>query len=383
MSAFKATGRTIHHVKVPSVDERGVTTWHKRTTGTRDANTAKKMQRVVHTLGPSELAATAITDALVARTLTVPRLWSLWTTLKGDDQAKVKAILALLADADLLAKRAGWIAKVTKRASAATAEQYDRYLDKVVEAIGVNGTLPRSRTTVEALQSWLDALPNEPGTVRKHHAGVATFFAHLKAVEAIERNPMREIKPPKAPKARDRHLTAAEAMRLADAQPSPYREFSALLAGTGIEVGVALKLRVRDVDVTHREIRAKGTKTHNRDRVARVATWAWRYVERAMHGKTPETRLFGGIESAKAAREMHDETCERLGIEDYTNRDARHSFAVRAIKAGTPPVQVSKQLGHKDATMVVKVYGNYEPTQAERDHWEQIAAAKDAAEEAK
>lgn len=383
MSAFKPSGRTIHHVKVPSVDEQGVTTWHKRTTGTRDSNTAAKMTRMVRDLGPSELGATVITDALIAGTLTVPRCWHLWSTTKGDTAAKVKTITAMLADADLLAKRKGWIAKVTKRASAATAEQYDRYLDKVVEAIGVAGTLPRSRATVEALQTWLDGLDNEPGTVRKHHAGIATFFAHLKAVEAIERNPMREIKPPKAPTPRDRHLSAAEAIRLADAQPSPYREFSALLAGTGIEVGVALKLRVRDVDVTNKEIRARGTKTHNRDRVARVATWSWRYVERAIAGKTPETRIFAGVESAKAAREMHDETCERLGIEDYTNRDARHSFAVRAIKAGTPAIQVSKQLGHKNAQMVVKVYGTYEPTQAERDHWEQIAAAKDAAEEAK
>ena len=37
------------------------------------------------------------------------------------------------------------------------------------------------------------------------------------------------------------HLDSAEAMQLADAQPSPYHELAALLAGTGVELSAALE----------------------------------------------------------------------------------------------------------------------------------------------
>lgn len=177
----------------------------------------------------------------------------------------------------------------------------------------------------------------------------------------------------------NRHLSAQEARELADTQPSPYRELSALLAGTGIEVSVALSLRVRDVDVTHKEIRARGTKTHNRDRICRVAEWAWSDVLRAIAGKLPEALVFDSIPHRWATQEQHDLACKSMKVVDYTMRDARHSWAVRMARAGVPIEQISKQLGHKDAVMALKVYGVYAPTQAERDHWEQVATARDRA----
>jgi site-specific recombinase XerD len=49
------------------------------------------------------------------------------------------------------------------------------------------------------------------------------------------------------------------------------RALFALLHGTGAEVSVALRLTRADVDPAVKEIRAAGTKTHTRDRMARVA----------------------------------------------------------------------------------------------------------------
>ena len=58
-------------------------------------------------------------------------------------------------------------------------------------------------------------------------------------------------------------------------------------------------------------------------------------------------------------------------------RDQRHTYAVRAIRAGTPGELVARQLGHRDAVLVHKVYGRFIPNSAEREKWELIAAAQD------
>lgn len=370
MNAFKAKGRTIHVVKVPTS-----TGWIKRTTGTRDRNTARKMQQMVDQLGPQGSRALDVLDAVRDGALSIPALWDRWVATGGD----VVKIREVLADTDLLRKRAGWLAEVATHASADTVAHYDHYLVSLVATVGTNGTLPRSAVTVEAVKGWLAGLQLRTGTRRKYHAGVSSFFAYCVSVGALPRSPMSDVKAPAAGKARDRHLTTEEARALADAQPTPYRELSALLAGSGIEVSVALALRVKDVDVAHREIRARGTKTHNRDRVARVAEWAWPDVERMTAGKLPTSRLFDTIPDRWTAGDYHIAACVALGISDYTMRDARHTWAVRMARAGVPIEQISKQLGHKDAVMALKVYAVYAPSQAERDHWEKIATARDAA----
>ncbi|MEO7503534.1 MAG: hypothetical protein ABIW94_12930, partial [Gemmatimonadaceae bacterium] len=61
----------------------------------------------------------------------------------------------------------------------------------------------------------------------------------------------------------------------------------------------------------------------------------------------------------------------------YTMRDQRHTYAVRAIRAGTPAELVARQLGHANAVLVHKVYGRFSPSQEERSKWELIAAAQD------
>jgi hypothetical protein len=61
--------------------------------------------------------------------------------------------------------------------------------------------------------------------------------------------------------------------------------------------------------------------------------------------------------------------------------DARHFYAIRAVRAGTPYELVARQLGHADVQMVAKVYGRYAPTSDERDRWEKVADQLDAAQE--
>lgn len=76
---------------------------------------------------------------------------------------------------------------------------------------------------------------------------------------------------------------------------------------------------------------------------------------------------------------MHRGACRTLGIENYQLKDARHSYAVRAIRAEAPFEHVAEQLGHADTTMVVRVYARFRPSKAERTDWQRIAAMQDQA----
>ena len=45
-----------------------------------------------------------------------------------------------------------------------------------------------------------------------------------------------------------------------------------------------------------------------------------------------------------------------------TMHDARHSFAVRWMRDGANPQDIANNLGHKDATLVLRIYGKYRLT---------------------
>jgi integrase len=206
---------------------------------------------------------------------------------------------------------------------------------------------------------------------------MSQFARYLVRRHVLSSNPLRDISAPRPAAPRCRWLEVADLTRLADAQPAPYRTLSALLGGTGIEVSVALALRARDVDAPRREIRAAGTKTHARDRIVRVAEWAWPYVEEQCALLTPNAPLFPHCDRWRA-QDHHKAACAALEIEDYRIHDQRHAYAVRAARAGTPAELIARQLGHANAILVLKIYGRFMPSQQERDKWERIAAAQDA-----
>ena len=188
---------------------------------------------------------------------------------------------------------------------------------------------------------------------------------------------MREVKAPRPAPARMRSLEMPDVLRLIGAQQHPYNALSALLHGTGMEVSVALALKKRDVDSMRREIRAKGTKTRTRDRTAKVADWAWPMIERHVALLTPNALLFPST-NRWTASDKHRQACKALEVEDYQLKDSRHTYAVRAIRAGASFEVVARQLGHADISMAVKVYGRFKPNEQEISEWERIASAQDA-----
>jgi integrase len=344
--------------------------WVKRATGFRERRDAIRVERMLADLGRRGRYATDLLGRVVDGTLVLRDL------LAAHDANDLDGLRARLTDIDLEPLVEEWLTLSRGRVSHDTVQHYRHAVRNLIE----NGQpFPRSRFTVDVLEPWVMGYKGGRSTRRKCHAAMSQFAQFLVRRRVVPVNPMRSITPPPASPPRVEWRDVPELTRIADGQPEPYRTLSALLAGTGIEVSVAVQLKRRDVDSTRREIRAAGTKTHARDRIARVAQWAWPYVERHIAALHPDAPLFPPGVDRWAAREMHADACKALGIANYRQQDHRHSWAVRALRAGTPVELVSRHLGHANAVLVLKVYGRFMPTHEDRDKWERIAAMQDEA----
>lgn len=378
MTAFLRTGRTVRTIKLKT--QGGA--WITRTSGTRDAVTARKMQRMADELGALELRAWDIIGRVEAKTLSIPDLWDLWVATGKD----VDAIRARLDDVDLEPMVETWHTAMSGPAGGIAQDTADHYRAAVRTLIAEGTPFRRSALTTKTLTDWIEDMEGvEPATVRKRGQGMRRFVQWLMQKRVLVADPMRDVQLPAPADPRINYLDTEDAKRLADAQPGQYAAFSALLAGSGIDVSTALTIRKRDLDELHKEIRAAGTKTYSRDRVVRVAEWAWKYIKPLAKGRTPDALLFDEIRDRWTARDVHADAIASLVAkghriyEGYTMRDQRHTYAVRAIRAGTPAELVARQLGHVNAVLVHRVYGRFAPSQDERAKWEKIADAQDQA----
>jgi integrase len=337
----------------------------RKSTGTSDRATARAIERALHDL--VNRREWELLNAMADDKVSIGELYDAVRTREED------ALRARLNDVDLEPHVIQW-AELHKADVAA--DTIAHYVYAVRTLLPAGTPFSRSRFTSDVLESWLAKYRGKAGTRRKAHAAMAQFAKYLVRRRILTSNPMRDVQAPRPAQPRLRWLEVDELKRLVDAHPAPYRVLSALLAGTGIEISVALALHARDVDRRRREIRAAGTKTHARDRIVRVAEWAWPYVEAHCSTMHPNAPLFPHCDRWRA-QDHHKEACKALGIEDYRIHDHRHSYAVRAARAGTPAELIARQLGHANAVLVLKIYGRFMPSQQDRDKWELVASKQD------
>lgn len=376
MSAFKKGGRNTYMVKI---FDRKKEEWVQRGIRTKDSVTAKRMQAMIDAIGAQGKRTWEIVDALVDGVIRVPHLYDIYLEEARDlDRVKVR-----LEDVDLEPYVKEWLKNPGGKVRKGT-DSAKHYEFHVRQMIPKKERFLLARFTSAKIQVHLDELESSAATKRKAAAAISSFSRWLYRRGVIRTKPMRDVELPAAGPPRSNYLETADAIRLADAQPGQYRNFSALLAGSGIEVSVALALTPRDVNAATHEARAAGTKTYTRDRIALIADWAWGYVAQLLKGKHPDARIFDGVTDRWIAADNHRDAVKALVKKGhkvyagYTMRDARHTWAVRAVKSGMPIEMVARQLGHVDGTLVLKVYGRFIPRLEERQKWEAIATAQDA-----
>lgn len=407
MSAFKRSGRRVHEIKVPT--ESGA--WVMRTTRTRDKQRAKAMQRMIDTLGPTDRGAWDLVRLVTEKDpktakprMTLPQLFDLWvqtpvTRHDGDgaplapsDDERIRHVRAHLRDTDVSPLVDDFYTVLTGPSGKVGDDTAKHYRAAVRLYIPKGETVPVARLNERELKVWLEEMDDvEPATVRKRGQGMRRFIAWLRARGVLTFDPMGDITlpPPGDPLAH--FLETPDVVRLSEAQPGQHRHFGYVLAGSAMEVSTALTVRVRSVSKADKTIHAPGTKSYNRDRIVRVADYAWDAVLELLKGKHPDSTLFDAIGDRWIALDEHRAACNALvekgyrvfaempggGKHDYTLRDHRHTWAVRAVRSGWPIEAVSRQLGHVNGVLALRVYGRFVPRQDEVNKWEAMASARD------
>ncbi len=361
----------------------------KRSTGTTDKSTAKAMARMLDDLKQRRQWA-ALDPLARAGGFTIKQLFDAYS------MNAVDAFLSRREEPDLTDLLTGWQAWLADRVKPDTARHY---LVQLRTLMPEGKPFYRSELTAPAVAQWLNVrtrlvqkrpqaakgsrrkvdpspVPVTGSTKRKYLAAVQSFAKYLLQIGTLATNPLHEVEAPRQGTPRAVALDLRDVLRTVEAAEGPSRPLYAILYGAGVEISAALACTERDVDLRSRELRAPGTKTHSRDRVVRVADWAWPHLLGHVKKLLPGERLFAGLDRWKVG-DHHTALLQRLELPHHRLHDARHFYAVRAIRAGTPYELVARQLGHADVAMVAKVYGRFAPRQVERNRWEEIAAAQD------
>jgi integrase len=145
------------------------------------------------------------------------------------------------------------------------------------------------------------------------------------------------------------------------------------LAYSGMRVGEAREVRIRDVDFENSRVLITGGigGTKNREqRTIPLFPNLRKVVERLIETTpdvSPNTKLF----SIKSPRGAMKNACERMGLEPFTVHALRHYFASNAIERDINFKVIAEWLGHKDGgVLVAKRYGHlrseFSATMAER-----------------
>jgi integrase len=219
------------------------------------------------------------------------------------------------------------------------------------------------------------------------HSSWSQFFAYCTDVKGLyPANPMARVTRPAVQGSPIRFSELDVVERIVAYQPAAERRaLFALLYGTGIEVSVALALTRADVWEASKEIRAAGTKAHSRDRVCRVADWAWDMVWEHCRRVFPGAPLWPGW-NRWTVSDWHRETvgfdeATAVGLnlpKRYPLHCARDHWAVRAARAGTPVAVIQAQLGHGSPILTLGKYGRFLPSAGDRAKWEDAATAYEA-----
>lgn len=192
----------------------------------------------------------------------------------------------------------------------------------------------------------------------------------------IPSNPMLALlahERPKSDQKKMRILAKDDIPRLLAAAPSDrWRTLFALLVFTGLRISEALALTWKDIDYTNSQILVRKSKTDAGERNVMLMP-AVRHKLTALHLAQPPGTQFvfatasGGPVSRREALRTLKRTEKKAGLENFTLHELRHTFASILIGQGENVVFVSKQMGHADPGVTLKVYAHLFEEQASVD----------------
>lgn len=170
---------------------------------------------------------------------------------------------------------------------------------------------------------------------------------------------------PPQPKAKERHLTRAEADAFIAELRMPHLKLFVLLAlGTAARASALFELEWSRVDFQRRQIDLRtGEQTRTKRRaIVPINDMVLAALLEAQRGaQTPYVVEWAGspIRTVKGAFKR---AAARCGWGDVTPHVLRHTAAVWLAEAGVPMPVISQYLGHSSTAVTERVYARYSPT---------------------
>lgn len=238
----------------------------------------------------------------------------------------------------------------------------------------------------EEVRSWIEGLLRAgvgPRTVQVARQVLGRILERAVQDGLIRVNPVRVVRPPKAPARESRVPTTAEVEAVAAAIEPRYRAMVLTAAYAGLRLGECAGLQRRDLDLLNRRIhvRRQVTEVRGRLEVAPLKTDASRrtvpipafLVEvlathlRAYCSPEPEAFVFTGPDGGPLRRaswrsRYFAPALRRAGVEPFTFHQLRDHAATAAIAAGADVKVVQAILGHTDATTTLNRYAGAWPS---------------------
>ncbi|MGQ0621073.1 MAG: integrase [Panacagrimonas sp.] len=192
------------------------------------------------------------------------------------------------------------------------------------------------------------------GTVNKelNHIGHVIETGRREWNVQLPENPVRLVRRPKNPRARDRRFVDDEEARLfeacEDARNTHLRPVIRLALETGMRRGEILSLLWKHVDLNKRVAYLPETKNGESRGVppSSAAVETLRRLPRAIKGQ-----VFHGL-TAEAIKKAFTRAIKRAEIENFHFHDLRHEATSRLFEKGLNPMEVASITGHKTLQML-------------------------------
>lgn len=210
---------------------------------------------------------------------------------------------------------------------------------------------------------YLDQLKYSKSTISRHLSALRNFYTFLLNIKAITSNPYKSIRNPKKDKKLPNFLQIEELEQIFDSIETNTalgirnRLIIELLYATGIRVSELTELKLKQIDLSNKEIRifGKGSK----ERIVFFGDYAKKYLNKYLNESRDELlqgnksdylliNYQGGNLTRRGVEQIVDDIVKKAALKHQISPHVlRHTFATDMLNNGADLKSVQELLGHE------------------------------------
>jgi site-specific recombinase XerD len=189
----------------------------------------------------------------------------------------------------------------------------------------------------------------KPGTVNRELACLKHMFNTAIKWGNASHNPVKEVKPLRAPRRAEKILNEEEAKRLISSAKGRTRSVITMVLNTGMKLGETLSLKWEDVGLAEGFIMVRSPRRERDRKIPLNSTLSALLHNLHNMRRTDSPYVFADPKTGHPVKKIEKSfksALNRAGLQGYTFNDLRHSFAKRLAQSGVDPITVKELLGH-------------------------------------